>query len=122
MKLALAKRILASGRSALPSASIAIRPHSPHAPPMKRVATRLIAFFIATAPMTHAAERSLSRTNLLEFRDAQGVVRTVRTERDWQQRRRDIIAGMIQIMGPVPGPEKRCPLDVQLQEETDCGE
>ena len=28
---------------------------------------------------------------------------------------------MQQIMGPLPGPEKRGPLDVQIDEEVDCG-
>ena len=28
---------------------------------------------------------------------------------------------MQEIMGPLPGPEKRCPLDVKIDEEVDCG-
>jgi len=40
---------------------------------------------------------------------------------DWQKRRAGILAGMQQVMGPLPGDSKRCPLDVQLQDETDCG-
>ena len=28
---------------------------------------------------------------------------------------------MTAVMGPLPGGEKRCPLDVQVEQETDCG-
>ncbi|MDB6027997.1 MAG: putative dienelactone hydrolase [Verrucomicrobiales bacterium] len=40
---------------------------------------------------------------------------------DWKKRRVEILNGMQQIMGPVPGKEKRCALDVKIEEETDCG-
>ena len=39
----------------------------------------------------------------------------------WQRRRREILAGMGQIMGPLPDRLRRCPLDVQVSAETDCG-
>ena len=28
---------------------------------------------------------------------------------------------MTEVMGPLPGREKRCPLDLQIEQETDCG-
>src|SRR5438309_12101659 len=28
---------------------------------------------------------------------------------------------MQRVMGPLPGPEKKCPLDMQVEEEVDCG-
>ena len=40
---------------------------------------------------------------------------------DWGKRRSEIVRGMQQIMGALPGNEKRCPLDVQTEEETDTG-
>lgn len=40
---------------------------------------------------------------------------------DWPQRRARILAAAQEIMGPLPGAEKRCPLEVQVQEEVDCG-
>src|SRR5207248_3152510 len=40
---------------------------------------------------------------------------------DWTQRRNEIVAGMQAVMGKLPGAEKRCPLDVQIEEEVDCG-
>ncbi len=72
----------------------------------------------ATAAMPGAR---LDRTNLLIYRDAGGHTRPVRSVADWQKRRAEILAGMQQVMGPLPGGSKRCPLEVQLQDETDCG-
>ena len=40
---------------------------------------------------------------------------------DWKKRRAEIIRGMEAIMGKLPGKEKRCPLDVKIEEEKDCG-
>ena len=39
----------------------------------------------------------------------------------WEAQRPALLATMQQIMGPLPGPEKRGPLNVQLDEEVDCG-
>jgi dienelactone hydrolase len=45
----------------------------------------------------------------------------VTTIADWQKRRAAILDAARQIMGPLPGAEKRCALDVQVSEEVDCG-
>jgi dienelactone hydrolase len=55
------------------------------------------------------------------YRDAEGRIRPVRSTRDWQRRRAEIVAAMQSVMGPLPGREKRCRLDVQVQEEFDGG-
>ena len=47
--------------------------------------------------------------------------RPVKTAADWPKRRAEILAAAEQIMGPLPGAEKRCPLEVQVSEEVDCG-
>ena len=39
----------------------------------------------------------------------------------WEAQRPALLEAMQQIMGSLPGPEKRGPLDVQLNEEVDCG-
>ncbi len=39
----------------------------------------------------------------------------------WEAQRPALLEAMQQIMGPLPGPERRDPLDIQVQEETDCG-
>ena len=74
----------------------------------------------AAEPAVTALPR-LPRTNLLVFHRRDGTVAPVRSKSDWQVRRQEILAAMQQIMGPLPGPEKRCPLDVRIESETDCG-
>ena len=63
----------------------------------------------------------LSRTNLMEFRAADETIRPVTKVDDWEKRRASILAAMQSIMGPLPGPEKRCALDVKIEDEVDCG-
>ena len=87
---------------------------------------RWLMFRISLAALTtvsltiHAAER-LDRENLLQFRDSSGRVAPVRTTADWQKRRAEILAGMQQVMGPLPGAGKRVALEVKIESETDCG-
>ena len=78
----------------------------------------LITLFFAFS--IRAAER-LDRENLLQFHTAAGKVAAVKSTTDWQKRRAEILAGMQSVMGPLPGAEKRVPLDVAVQSETDCG-
>ena len=66
--------------------------------------------------------RGLSRTNLLEYRAADGSTKLARRPREWAMRRSEAIAGMVKIAGPLPGVSKRCPLDVTVEEETDMGD
>jgi dienelactone hydrolase len=68
-----------------------------------------------------AVQTRLPRTNLLVFHRANGETANVRTKSDWEKRRPEILRGMQQIMGPLPGKEKRCPLDVRICDEVDCG-
>ena len=74
----------------------------------------------AAADLPLAPSR-LPRTNLLVFHDRTGAVVPVKSKAEWQQRRVEILRGMAQVMGPLPGREKRCPLDLQIEQETDCG-
>jgi hypothetical protein len=69
---------------------------------------------VATAPR-------LPRDNLLVYRGANDELLPVRTTDDWLKRREEIVAGMQAVMGRLPGDEKRCPLDMQVVEEIDCG-
>ena len=68
-----------------------------------------------------ASAQRLDRNNLLVYRNAAGEVAPVRTTADWTVRRASIVAGMQEVMGPLPGAAKRCPLDVKIDEEVDCG-
>lgn len=63
---------------------------------------------------------SLTRTNLLEF-ISDGKVMGVRSVADWQKRRALIKEAMQEVMGPLPGAEKRCALDMRIEEEFDAG-
>src|SRR3954463_5634433 len=63
----------------------------------------------------------LPRDDLLVYRGADGKPHPVRTVDDWLKRRAEVFAGMRAVMGPWPGPEKRCPLDPKVEEEIDCG-
>lgn len=63
----------------------------------------------------------LPRDNLLLYRDDAGRPVPVTTLDQWALRRAEILRGMQSVMGALPGDEKRCPLDVQTEEEVDCG-
>jgi dienelactone hydrolase len=63
----------------------------------------------------------LPRDNLLLYHDAEKQVRPVESVADWANRRTEILASMQTVMGPLPGDEKRCDLDMRIEEETDCG-
>ncbi len=75
-----------------------------------------------TAP-SHAAPATprLPRDDLRVYRGPDGTPQPVRTIDDWLRRRDEIVRGMHAVMGQLPGPEKRCPLDVQIEEEVDRG-
>ncbi len=81
----------------------------------------VIALALLGVPMSDGAEK-LSHTNLLQFIAADGAIETVRSTNDWNVRRQSILRAMQEVMGPLPGNEKRCPLDVKLEEEVDCGD
>ncbi|HJZ59938.1 MAG TPA: serine hydrolase [Gemmataceae bacterium] len=68
-----------------------------------------------------AGELRLPRDNLLLYRGEDGKSRPVTTVEEWAKRRAEIVRGMEAVMGRLPGQEKRCPLDVRTEEETDCG-
>lgn len=68
-----------------------------------------------------AAADRLDRDNLLQYRSGPNQVAPVKTIADWQHRRGEILAGVQAVMGPLPGPDRRVPLDVRVVGETDCG-
>lgn len=85
---------------------------------------------MATAASLVAATRAsgqstspsrLDRLNLLTYHDDHGAVRPVTTRAQWTRRRSEIVAAMHSVMGPMPGRERRVPLDLQTSSETDCG-
>lgn len=56
-----------------------------------------------------------------QFTDNQGGSIPLTSRADWQQRRAVILKAMQEVMGPLPGEEKQCPLDMKIEEEIDCG-
>lgn len=83
----------------------------------------LIAAAISLGCSPAAAEEPvrLDRNNLLQYRDAGGKVQPVTTPADWRRRRAEILRGMQQVMGKLPGPQRRVPLEVKIEEEADAG-
>lgn len=65
--------------------------------------------------------RTLDRNNLLVSHDGRGQPKPVKSVRDWQKRRAEIVRGMESVMGPLPGQANRCPLDMKIETEEDCG-
>src|SRR4051812_9881028 len=83
------------------------------------IAAALLLFLL---PCACAAQTALTRTNLLQFLDSKGKLHRVSNLSDWRCRKAAILDTMQEVMGPLPGPEKRCALYVQIEEEVDCGE
>src|SRR5579872_2293901 len=79
---------------------------------------------IATASVTlalgadekAAAPVYIDHAKVLVLRDDKGNERPVRTPEEWLKRRRHILAGMEQAMGPLPDRSKPVPLDVRIGE------
>jgi len=74
---------------------------------------------LGTAPAEEPAR--LDRNNLLQYREEGGKVRPVTTPADWQKRRAEVLRGMEEVMGKLPGEERRVPLEVKVEEEADAG-
>jgi hypothetical protein len=86
---------------------------------MRRIFFPLV---ILTTTCASAAEPRLPRDNLLVYRE-DGKQVSVKSTDDWLKRRAEILRGMETVMGKLPGKDdkKRCPLDVKVEEEVDCG-
>ncbi|MBT6904009.1 MAG: alpha/beta hydrolase [Gemmatimonadetes bacterium] len=53
--------------------------------------------------------------------DREGTVLRVGSLADWEVKRDRALAAMQEVMGPLPGEEKRCALEVEVEEVVDCG-
>lgn len=92
----------------------------------RRFSTFLAAAYSAViGPLTGASDTlptpRLPRDNLLVYRGPNNEPLSVGNVPDWLKRRAEIVEGMQSVMGRLPGDEKRCPLDMQVEEEVDCG-
>ena len=89
-----------------------------------KTSLRIVASIVACLVCVHAsADEStrLDRDNLLQYHAADGTIQSVATHDDWQLRRAEIIRGMEQVMGKLPGDDRRVPLEVTVEEEADAG-
>lgn len=65
--------------------------------------------------------RGLSRSDLLQYRGTDGQVLNAKTPEEWAVRRADVLKAFHLVAGPLPGADRRCDLDVKIDEEVDCG-
>jgi dienelactone hydrolase len=59
--------------------------------------------------------------DLSYFLDAKGTKHTIKSPKDWQVRRRHILAHMQAVMGPLPKPKKPVPLEMRVLETATVG-
>jgi hypothetical protein len=85
------------------------------------VLTIALAGWVCAHAQEPGSPSRLPRDNLLIYRGKDNNPWAVTSTKDWQQRRSEILAGAQQVMGRLPGREKRCPLDMQVEAEVDCG-
>ena len=76
---------------------------------------------LAGATVLHAQEENMTpfyadKMNLLAYTDAEGHTHPVQTPDDWRRRREHILANMQLVMGPLPGTERKVPLDMEVIE------
>ena len=80
----------------------------------------------ASGPSTFGAEpdaasRYSDHLDLMYYLDARGQRRPVRLPGDWGLRRKDILKGMQAVMGELPRPAQKSPLEVRVLEEVRVG-
>jgi dienelactone hydrolase len=83
--------------------------------------TSILAVVLVAIAAEPAPQPRLPRDNLLVYRGDDGKPQPVKIAADWQKRQAEVVRGMESVMGKLPGNEKRCPLDVKVEEEIDGG-
>ena len=81
----------------------------------------VVAIVLGCSPTTAEESIDLDRNHLLQYRDASGKVQRVATPADWQACRAEILRGMQEVMGNLPGDDRRVPLEVEVEEEAEVG-
>lgn len=82
----------------------------------KRVATWRRMILLALLLLQCAPLRAADHTDLSSYVDASGQAHAIRTVADWNRRREQVLAAVQEVMGPLPGEDRRCALDVQTLE------
>jgi len=86
--------------------------------------TRFAALVLFALPVALAAQPPtprLPRENLLQYRAPDGTTAEVKTVADWEKRRAEVVRGMESVMGKFPAADRRGPLDLKVESETDAG-
>ncbi len=89
---------------------------------MNRQMNRLLLTLLLPAAVLSclAAEPGgIDHSRLLAYHDASGTEHAVNTRADWAKRRRQIIEGMQQAMGPLPSRTALPPLDIRVRGQAD---
>jgi dienelactone hydrolase len=88
----------------------------------KRLGLITVSLLLTFSALAWKTPERLPRENLLVYRaDLHSETKPVKSARDWQKRRAEIVRSMEMVMGKLPVKEKRCALEVKVEEETDCG-
>jgi dienelactone hydrolase len=88
---------------------------------MRSLLSALMMLSVVVASAEVPRLRGLSREDLLEFHDLSGSVQRAATTHEWEARRAEALAGFLTVTGPLPGQAQRCPLNMKIEEEVDCG-
>jgi dienelactone hydrolase len=72
--------------------------------------------FVAAVRVVAQAPVAIDHANPMVFVDDAGKARPVKSAEDWAKRRKLILAGMQEVMGPLPADERRVPLDLKVTE------
>jgi dienelactone hydrolase len=83
----------------------------------RAILTALLSPLLAAGPPATPAYPD--HTRLLVVRDSKGEETPITTAADWQVRRAHILAHLQEVMGPLPGGERRVPLAVEVVETID---
>ena len=78
-----------------------------------------LSLLASVLPRLAAEPSGTNHSRLLNYRDATGGERPVNTPADWAKRRRQIVDGMQQAMGPLPSRTALPPLDMRVRSQAD---
>jgi hypothetical protein len=85
----------------------------------KLLPASLVVIVLACGVASAEPPPRLPRDKLLLYTGADGKPLPVKDLADWGKRRAEIVRGMETVMGKLPGADKRCPLDMKVEEEVD---